>query len=69
MTNQELYKKFIKYKNENKKITYQLIADRLGTSSGNIHDKFMRLKKGQSVNTKFLIDVEKALGASIFFIK
>lgn len=67
MTNQDLYKKFINYKNKDKKITYQLIANRLGTSSGNIHDKFTRLKNGQSVNTQFLIDIERILGESIFF--
>ena len=51
MTNQDLYKKFIEYKNKHKEITYNFIAISLGTSSGNIHDKFMRLKNGKSVNT------------------
>ena len=67
MTNQDLYKRFIEYKNENKEITYKFIADKLGTCTGNICDKFTRLKNGQSVNTQFLFDVEKVLGVPIFF--
>ena len=69
MTNQELYKKFIEYKRKNREITYKFIADKLGTCTGNICDKFTRLKNGQSVNTQFLIDIEKVLGVSIFFKK
>lgn len=69
MTNQDLYKKFINYKNKNKEITYKFIADKLNTSSGSVHDKFTRLKNGRSVNTQFLIDIERVLGASIFFKK
>lgn len=67
MTNQDLYKRFIDYKSKNKKITYKFIANKLGTSSGSVHDKFTRLKNGRSVNTQFLIDVEKILEVSIFF--
>ena len=67
MTNQELYKKFIEYKNKNKGITYKYLANKLNTSSGSVHDKFTRLKNGRSVNTKFLIDVERVLGEAIFF--
>lgn len=67
MTNQDLYKRFIDYKSKNKEITYKFIANKLGTSSGSVHDKFTRLKNGRSVNTQFLIDVEKILGVSIFF--
>lgn len=67
MTNQDLYKKFIDYKKQNKEITYRYIAKMLNTSSGVVHDKFTRLKNGRSVNTQFLIDVERILGVSIFF--
>lgn len=69
MTNQNLYRKFINFKNKNKEITYKFIADKLNTSSGSVHDKFTRLKNGRSVNTQFLIDIERVLGASIFFKK
>lgn len=67
MTNKELYNKFIEFKKKNKKITYRYLANKLGTNSSNIGDKFNRLKRDQSVNTKFLIDVETVLGESIFF--
>ena len=69
MTNQDLYKKFINYKNKNKEITYKFIADKLNTSSGSVHDKFTRLKNGRSVNTQFLIDIERVFGSFNFFLK
>lgn len=69
MTSQELYNKFIEYKKENKKVTYRFLADKLNTSSGNVHDKFKRLKNGKSVNSNFLIEIEKIIGKSIFFGK
>ena len=68
MTNQELYKRFMEYKNKNKEITYKFLAVKLGTCTGNVCDKFTRLKNGQSVNTQFLIDVERVLGVSIFLL-
>jgi|GEM_PF-4474873 len=67
MTNQELYEKFIKFKKDNKKITYKYIADQLETTASNVRDRFTRLKKGLPVNTEFLIKVEKAIGKPIFF--
>ena len=67
MTNQELYNKFVEYKKKNKKITYRYLADKLGTSSSNVGDKFNHLKKGKSVTTKFLMDIENVVGESIFF--
>lgn len=67
MSNKELYDRFIEYKKKNKKITYRFLADKLGTSSNNIGDKFNHLRQGKSVNTKFLIDIENIIGEPIFF--
>lgn len=69
MTNKELYNRFIEYKKNNKKITYQYLADKLNTSVSNVSSRISGLKKGKAVTTKFLIDIERAIGESIFFGK
>lgn len=69
MTNKELYYKFIKYKKNNKKITYQYLADKLNTSVSNISSRISSLKKDKPVTTKFLIDIENAIEKPIFFGK
>lgn len=66
MTNEKLYKKIITIKNK-KKLTYQQIADKLGIADSTVCDKLTRLKKGKSVTTKFLIDLEKIFEEPIFF--
>lgn len=69
MTNKELYNRFIEYKKNNKKITYQYLADKLNTSVSNVSSRISGLKKGKPVTTKFLIDIEKAIEEPIFFGK
>lgn len=66
MTNEKLYEKIITIKNK-KKLTYQQIADKLGVTDSTVCDKLARLKKGKSVTTKFLIDLEKIFEEPIFF--
>lgn len=66
MTNKELYEKFIKKKNE-KNLTYQEIADKLGTNKTNVFDKVSRLKNNENVSYKFLLELEKIIGETIFF--
>lgn len=68
MTNKELYEKFIEKKNK-KKLTYQEIADKLGTNKTNVFDKISRLKNNENVSYKFLIELEKVMEESIFFAK
>lgn len=68
MTNEQIYKKIMYIKNK-KDLTYQNIADKLGTKESTICDKFMRIKNGRNVSYKFLLDLEKVFGESIFFDK
>lgn len=69
MTNQELYNIFITYKKNNKKITYQYLADKLNTSISNVSSRISGLKKGKPVTTKFLIEIQNVIGEPIFFGK
>ncbi|MEJ6466623.1 hypothetical protein [Fusobacterium ulcerans] len=63
---QDLYEAFIECQ-KRKKITYDYLAEALGTSAGAIHDKIKRLKEGKSVYSSFLLNLEEVMGESIFF--